>query len=40
MIATGPTMVMLPGIGMMMGPIMMMGNEMMNEPESYANSFP
>jgi hypothetical protein len=33
MTAMSPTMMMIPGMGMMMGPVMM------NEPESYGNSF-
>ena len=34
MMTMGPTMMMVPRIGMMIGPVMM------NEPESYGNSFP
>jgi hypothetical protein len=34
MMTMGQTMMVIPGIGMMMGPVMM------NEPESYGNSFP
>jgi hypothetical protein len=32
--AMGRTMMMIPGMGMMIGPVMM------NEPECYGNSFP
>jgi hypothetical protein len=34
MMAMGPIMMVIPGMGMMIGPVMM------NEPESYGNSFP
>jgi hypothetical protein len=34
MMAMGPIMMVIPGMGMMIGPVMM------NEPESYSNSFP
>ena len=34
MIAMGPVMMVVPGIGMMIGAVIM------NEPESYGNSFP
>ena len=34
MMTMAPTMMVIPGIGLMMGPVMM------NEPESYGNSFP
>jgi hypothetical protein len=41
MMAMGPTMMMVvPGMGMMFGPVMMVGSIVMSEPESYGNSFP
>jgi hypothetical protein len=33
-------MMMVPGMGMMIGPVMMVGSIVMSEPESYGNSFP